>query len=292
MSSFLQITVAALFSAGVLFLVAAGLQLVFGVQRVVNLASGSLYALGAYFGASTANWFLAQGGHPLLLIPILILSALVIGSIGFLLERIVRSVYRRDEAFQLLLTFAIVLMFQDVFRYVWGAQPQLLLAFPGYGRLEVGGATLQVYNLLIIAISVLIAAGLAFVLERTRTGHIVRATAENRAMAEGLGVNGATVNTAVFTLGSMLGAIGGALVIPTTAASLEMPIELIVEAFAIIVIGGLGSIRGAFVGALIVGLMRALAITFYAELEVIAIYLVMVAVLLFRPQGLFGKPAA
>jgi branched-chain amino acid transport system permease protein len=149
---------------------------------------------------------------------------------------------------------------------------------------------IPVYNLIVIAASVLIAAGLGFMLTRTAFGRIIRAAADNREMAEALGVDMRGVYARVFTLGTALGTLGGALVIPATAAMSEMGIELIVEAFAVVVIGGLGSMRGALVGALIVGLMRAAAISWYSELEMLSIYLVVIVVLIVRPAGLFGKP--
>ena len=135
-----------------------------------------------------------------------------------------------------------------------------------------------------------IALGIGAFLQRTRFGRILRATAENREMSQALGVNVRWMYASVFTLGTVLGTVGGALVVPTAAASLDMPVELVVEAFAVVVIGGLGSMRGALVGALIVGLMRALSIRYYAELEMLAIYLVVIVVLIARPAGLFGKP--
>ncbi|GLI23097.1 branched-chain amino acid transport system permease protein [Xanthobacter flavus] len=284
---------AALFNAAVLFLVTAGLQLIFGVQRIVNLTAGSLYAFGAYFGASVFEWFSAQGGPALLLLPVLIVAGLLAGQVGFLVERVLRTVYGRDEAFQLLMTFAFVLMFQDVLRYVWGAQPRLLADLPSvYGMIAIGAFTFPAYNAAVIACALLVAGLLWWLIDRTPLGHIIRATAENRQMAEALGANTRRINMLVFMLGSMLGTVGGALVIPTTAASLEMPIALIVETFAVVVIGGLGSIRGAFLGALIVGLLRALSLSYFPEMEVMSIYLVVVFVLVLRPYGLFGKAAA
>ncbi|MFG1274759.1 branched-chain amino acid ABC transporter permease [Xanthobacter flavus] len=284
---------AALFNAAVLFLVTAGLQLIFGVQRIVNLTAGSLYAFGAYFGASVFEWFSAQGGPALLLLPVLIVAGLLAGQVGFLVERVLRTVYGRDEAFQLLMTFAFVLMFQDVLRYVWGAQPRLLADLPSvYGMIAIGAFTFPAYNAAVIACALLVAGLLWWLIDRTPLGHIIRATAENRQMAEALGANTRRINMQVFMLGSMLGTVGGALVIPTTAASLEMPIALIVETFAVVVIGGLGSIRGAFLGALIVGLLRALSLSYFPEMEVMSIYLVVVFVLVLRPYGLFGKAAA
>jgi branched-chain amino acid transport system permease protein len=285
-----DILVAALFSAAVLFLVTAGLQLVFGVQRIVNLTAGSTYAFGAYFGASAFDWFIQRGGSPLLLLPVLLVAGIIAGQIGFVIERVLRLVYDRDEAFQLLMTFAFVLMFQDLLRFVWGAQPRIMADLPSvYGRIAIGGFSFPTYNAAVIACSLAIAAVLWWFIERTPLGHIVRATAENRAMADALGVDTRRINMLIFVLGSVLGTVGGALVIPTTAASLEMPSVLIVEGFAVVVIGGLGSMRGALFGAIIVGFMRALALTFFPEIEIMAIYIVVVAMLLIRPYGMFGK---
>ena len=291
MTAFFDILIGGVFHAAVLFLVAAGLQLVFGVQKIVNLACGSFYALGAYFGISSVNWAIAAGMSPASFLPVLVASGVLLGMIGPFIEALLRTVYHRDEAFQLLLTFALVLMFQDVLRFFWGANPQQLgnLSMV-YGKLAIGAVQVPTYNVLVIFASVLIAVGIGAFLQRTRFGRILRATAENREMSEALGVNVRRIYASVFTLGTVLGTVGGALVVPTAAASLDMPVELVVEAFAVVVIGGLGSMRGALAGALIVGLMRAAAISFYAELEILAIYLVVIVVLIARPAGLFGKP--
>ena len=290
MVSFLDILLGGVFHAAVLFLVAAGLQLVFGVQKIVNLACGSFYALGAYFGITAVNWAVAAGVPPVLLLPVLILSGVLLGVIGPFIEGLLRMVYDRDEAFQLLLTFALVLMFQDILRYFWGATPKVLGDIATvYGKLDLGALKVPTYNLLVILASIAIAMGIGALLQKTNYGRILRATAENREMALALGVNVRVMYASVFTLGTLLGTVGGALVVPTGAASLDMPVELVVEAFAVVVIGGLGSMRGALVGALIVGLMRSAAISWYAELEMLAIYLVVIVVLVFRPAGLFGK---
>ncbi len=291
MTAFFDILIGGVFHAAVLFLVAAGLQLVFGVQKIVNLACGSFYALGAYFGISAVNWAIAMGVPAALFLPVLLIAGLLLGIVvGPLIELLLRTVYERDEAFQLLLTFALVLMFQDVLRFFWGANPQQLgnLAME-YGKLTVGTVQVPTYNVLVIAASIVIAIGIGAFLQRTRFGRILRATAENREMSQALGVNVRWMYASVFTLGTVLGTVGGALVVPTAAASLDMPVELVVEAFAVVVIGGLGSMRGALVGALIVGLMRAAAITWYAEMEILAIYLVVILVLIVRPAGLHGK---
>ena len=290
MSAFFDIVIGGVFHAAVLFLVAAGLQLVFGVQKIVNLACGSFYALGAYFGISAVNWAIGVGVPPALFLPVLLLSGLLLGVIGPPIEALLSTVYKRDEAFQLLLTFALVLMFQDVLRFFWGANPkQLGNLVMEYGKVSVGAVQVPTYNVLVILASIGIALGIGSFLQRTRFGRILRATAEKREMSEALGVNVRWMYAIVFTLGTILGTVGGALVVPTAAASLDMPVELVVEAFAVVVIGGLGSMRGALVGALIVGLMRALAIRYYAELEILAIYVVVIVVLIARPAGLFGK---
>ena len=291
MISFLDVVVGGVFLAAVLFLVASGLQLVFGVQKIVNLACGSFYALGAYFGITAVNWAIAAGMPPALFLPVLLASGLLLGLIGPVIEALLLTVYHRDEAFQLLLTFALVLMFQDVLRFFWGANPATLGDIATtYGKLQVGAFQVPTYNLLVIAASIVIAFGIGAFLQKTNSGRSLRATAENREMSQALGVNVRWMNTAVFTLGTVLGTIGGALVVPTAAASLDMPVELVVEAFAVVVIGGLGSMRGALAGALVVGVMRALAIRYYAELEMLAIYIVVIAILIARPAGLHGKP--
>jgi branched-chain amino acid transport system permease protein len=293
MVSFADLILGGLFHAAVLFLVAAGLQLVFGVQKIVNLACGSFYALGAYFGITAVGFAVALGLPPVLFLPVLLASAVLIGLVGLPIERLLRTVYRRDESYQLLLTFGLLLMFQDVFRFLWGATPRTMdNAYMIYGTAEMFGVRVPTYNLLVILASIAIALGLGAFLQGTRTGRIIRATAENRDMTEGLGVNASRVFALVFTVGCMLGTVGGALVVPAAASSLDMAVELVVEAFAVVVIGGLGSMRGALAGAVIVGLMRAAAITVFPEVEMLSVYLVVVAVLILRPAGLFGKVAA
>src|SRR5713226_2076514 len=293
MAAFANIFVGGVFHAAVLFLVAAGLQLVFGVQKIINLACGSFYALGAYFGVTFITYASSAGLSSWLILPGLIVAGVLLGVIGPPIERLLRSVYDRDESFQLLLTFALVLMFQDVFRFIWGSNPRSLdSTYLIYGTINSRDFSVPVYNLLVIAAAIATAIGLGAFLHRTNYGRILRATAENRAMAEALGVDVGRVYAVVFTLGTALGTTAGALVVPTAAASLDMAVELVVEAFAVVVIGGLGSMRGALVGALIVGLIRAYAIALYPEVEVLAIYVVVIAVLLLRPAGLFGRPLA
>lgn len=293
MASYLNILLAGVFQAAVLFLVASGLQLIFGVQRILNLACGFIYALGAYFGITVTNYALAKG-MPVQLFPLALLAAgVVAGLIGIPLERLIRTIYKRPESFQLLLTFAVMLMFQDMLRFFWGADPmQLPNISMTFGTLSAFGVSMPTYNVMVIVVAVLLAVGLAWFLGKTRTGKILRATAENRETSAAMGINVTRMYVLVFTLGTMLGTIGGALVIPNAAASLEMGVELVVEAFAVVVIGGLGSMKGAAVGALIVGLMRAASLMVYPEAEILAIYAIVLGVLVWKPAGLYGKVEA
>lgn len=290
--AYANILLAGVFHAAVLFLVSAGLQLIFGVQRIVNLACGSVCALGAYAGVAGTQWALAHG-LPVHLFPLALLATgALVGLLGIPLERLLRTIYGRQESIQLLLTFALVLMIQDVLRFLWGANPQQLgnLSMT-YGVMALGGISMPVYNVFVIGVSALLAVSMAWFLGRTSAGKILRATAENRDASAAMGVNIHRVYMLVFTLGTMMGTIGGALVVPTAAASLEMGIELLVEAFAVVVIGGLGSMKGAAVGALIVGLVRAGAVAIYPEAEMLAIYAIVLGVLIWRPSGLYGKVA-
>ena len=275
-------------------MVAAGLQIVFGVQKIVNLACGSFYAIGAYFGITALAWAIRLGLPPVTFIPILIASGLLLALVlGPAIERLLRFVYHRDEHFQLLLTFALVLIFEDIIRMFWGASPlQTSNVYLAFGEVQLApNLTIPNYNLIVIAIALAISLGFGWFLQGTRFGKIVRATAENAPMCEALCIDIAKVYVAVFTLGVALGTVGGALVVPATAASLDMGVELIVDAFAVVIVGGLGSMPGALVGALVVGLIRAAAIWLYPEFEMLAIYVVVIAVLILRPRGLLGKSA-
>lgn len=290
MASYLNILMAGIFHAAALYLITSGLQLVFGVQKIVNLACGSMYALGAYAGISLTTWALAIG-LPVYLFPLtLLLAGLLTGLIGVPLERLIRLTYKRPESFQLLLTFSLVLIIQDVLRFFWGADPQQLgnvsMVFGTVSLFDVGMPT---YSLFVILVALALAVSLAYFLGRTPTGKIIRATAENREISAAMGVNVTRIYMSVFTLGTMLSTIGGALVVPTGAASLQLGVELVVEAFAVVVIGGLGSMTGAAIGALIVGLLRAVATVVYPEVEVLATYAIVLAVLIWKPSGLFGK---
>src|SRR6202171_6534227 len=206
MTELVDVVLGGTFHAAVLFLVAAGLQVLFRSHEIVNLACGSFYALGASFGIPAVGIAIKLGMPPLLFFPVLIIAGLAIGLVGLPIERVLRTIYRRDESYQLLITFGLLLMFQDAFRYLWGATPRTMdNVYLAYGTAHILGGRLPPYTLLVIAASLAIAVGLGLFLERTNTGRIVRATAENRDMAEGLGDNASKIFGLVFAVGWLLG---------------------------------------------------------------------------------------
>src|SRR5712691_12971667 len=191
LQSLVNLVMGGVFHASILFLVAAGLQVVFGVQKIFNLACGSFYALGAYFGVSAVSWYIGAGGPPAFFIVPLILAGALIGVTGVVVERgLLSFVYDRDETFQLLLTFAVVLMMEDAIRMIWGTSPRSTSGlYLTYGQVRILGAVVPVYNLIVIAASLAIALSIGWLLTRTTFGRIMRATADNREMAEALGVD-------------------------------------------------------------------------------------------------------
>src|SRR5712692_581081 len=267
-----------------LWLVAAGLSLIFGVLRVLNFAHGSLYMLGAYL---TYAVFRVAGGSFWIA---LLAGPLLVAAVGWVLEfGFLRRVYRIDEAFQLLLTFAFVLIFDDLVKLVFGPvyqsppTPKELS-----GAVFIAGSILPAYHLFILAVGAAVGLGLWLLLERTRFGLIIRATAADREMARALAVRSSRLFTWVFVLGAWLAGIGGALSIPVRAISPGMGELIIIEAFVVVVLGGLGSLRGAFLGAVVIGLLHAYGLLYLPVLELALAYVVMAAVLIIRPQGFFG----
>ena len=285
--------VSGIFYASILFLVSAGLQVVFGVQKIFNLACGSFYAIGAYMGITFVDLFYQTGISPIFSLIPLILAGFATFFLGPIVERgMLKFIYDRDEHFQLILTFALILIFEDVARFFWGPIPRYAKGvYQAYGQIDFLGATFPGYVIIVILSSLIIAILISYMLSKTKFGRIVRATADNREVSEALGINMKVVYMKVFTLGTVLGGLGGALVIPSGVAMLEMAPELMVMAFAVVVIGGLGSIKGAFFGALVVGVLRCIAISIYPELELFIIYLIVIGVLVYKPEGLFGTKA-
>jgi branched-subunit amino acid ABC-type transport system permease component len=267
-----------------LWLVAAGLSLIFGVLRVLNFAHGALYMIGAYLTYAVVR---ASGGSFWLG---LLVGPVLVALVGWAMEVFfLRRVYRADVAFQLLLTFAFVLVFDDLVKLVFGPvyqsppTPRSLS-----GAVSVLGSPLPTYHLFILGAGCAVALGLWLFLEKTRWGLLVRATAADREMARGLGVRSSRLFTGVFMLGAWLAGLGGALSVPVRTISPGMGELIIIEAFVVVVLGGLGSLRGAFLGALAIGLLHSYGTVYLPVFELALAYLVMAAVLVVRPWGLFG----
>jgi len=277
--------------ASVLFLISAGLSLIFGVMRIVNMAHGTLYAIGAFVTAWLVGRALALGvslGWMFLLIPV---GALAVALLGLIIEPLLlRPFYRRAEEYQLLVTFGLLLILEDVVRLIWGGTPlsadTLMDALPS---MRVGGLVYPGYNFVVIAVGAAAALALWLVIYRTRFGVMLRATSQDRRMAAALGINVSLVYVSAFAIGCFMAGLGGAIVVPTQAAVLGMGIDALILAFVVVVIGGLGSLQGALVGALIVSLVRTAGIQFFPELELAILYLIAAVVLLVKPTGLFGE---
>jgi branched-chain amino acid transport system permease protein len=280
--------------AATLFLVASGLSIIFGVTRIVNFAHGSLYMLGAYLAYSFSQFLMARLGAPLGFWTGIALAALTVGLVGLLMEvLLLRRIYRAPELFQLLATFGVVLVAQDAVLAIWGREDLLSPRAPGFrGVVEIFGERFPQYHLLLICLGPAVLGVLWWLFHRTRWGTLVRAATEDREMSGALGVNQRWLFTSVVVLGSVLAGLAGALQIPKEAVNLQMDINVIVEAFAVVVIGGMGSLTGAFLAALLVGEISAFGILIFPQLTLVLTFLVMAAVLVVRPHGLLGKPGA
>jgi branched-chain amino acid transport system permease protein len=286
-------------SASGLFLVAAGLSLIFGVTRIVNLAHGSIYMLGAYIAVTLATRFDGAlgfwGG--------IVVSAVAVGMIGGLIEvLLLRRIYSAPELFQLLATFALLLVINDATLWIWGPEDLLGPRAPGLrGAIDVLGRRMPSYDIFLIAVAPLVLVALHVLFVRTRFGRLVRAATEDREMLGALGINQAVLFTAVFALGSLLAGFGGALQIAREPANLGMDLTAITDAFVVVVIGGMGSIVGSYVAAVLVAEVKALCIGIglvniagfsvnFSKFTLVAAFLVMAVVLIVRPQGLLGRP--
>jgi branched-chain amino acid transport system permease protein len=279
-----------LFYASILFLIACGLSLVYGVMRIVNMAHGNLYAFGAYVAAWVVG--LAAGSlHWTLLFVLLLSGAVAAAAAGAILEPLLlRPLYKRAEEYQLLMTFGLLLILEDVMRLLWGPHPLTASAVSdALTSVSILGVTYPVYNLFVIVVGGVAAVCLWAFVYRTRFGVMLRATSQDMRMASALGINVKRVYVQAFTLGCLMAGLGGAVVMPISGAVLGMGVDALILAFVVVVIGGLGSLEGALVGALIVGFVRTLGITYFAEVELAVLYLIAAVVLFVRPAGLFAR---
>ncbi len=276
-------------NAMVLFLIASGLTLIFGVTRIVNFAHGSLYMLAAYLTYSLVSALpLGPAGF---YVAVLVAAALVALFGGLVEVVLLRRVYQAPELYQLLLTFALVLVVADAVRFVWGADNKTGPEAPGLaGSVRIAGQLFPTYDLAMIAFGPLVALGLWWLFYRTRWGILIRAATQDREMVAALGVDQRRLFTGVFVLGSFLAGLAGALQVPRTAITTVMDTTVIVEAFVVVVIGGMGSVWGALLASLLIGVLSAFGILILPRISIVLIFIVMAVVLIIRPWGLLGRP--
>lgn len=286
LESIVHVSLAGLSIGMFIWLVASGLTLIFGVLKVLNFAHGTFYMLGAYF----CYTFLRFTGDNFWLG--LLLGPLCVCAVGFVVERwFIRYVYHLALPYQLLLTFAFVLLFDDLVKILWGAgsigSPTVAALS---GSVEIVGRQFPVYNLFMIGVGPLVALGLWFLIERTWWGRIIRAASSDREMASAIGVRVPALYTGVFVFGTWLGAMGGGLAVPYVGLLTPgMGEAIIIDAFVVAVIGGLGSLKGAFLGALVIGLLLSFGTRFIPAFDMFLTFILMALVLIWRPQGFFGE---
>jgi branched-chain amino acid transport system permease protein len=275
-----------------LFIVALGLTLVFGVLKILNIAHGSFYALGAYVTATlvslAASWALPPA---MSLVAMLLAAVLVAVLVAPLTERgLLRFFYGRDEVLLVLVTYAMFLMMEDLTKLIWGANPFYVSEPYGmFGNIDIGTQTYVGYDFMLVALAVVVGLGVWWGLNRTRFGKIVTAVIHSAEVASSMGIQVSRVYMLAFAVGIFLAALGGAFTAPMLSVQPGLSVGVIIISFAVVIIGGLGSIEGAAIGALIVGLARALAVHVWPVAELFSVYLVMALVLMFRPQGLFQR---
>ena len=301
--SFAVHTLNGLWYGFILFMIASGLTIIFGVLGILNLAHGELYALGAFVVFSVVGYatgFVASPDDPVsavifgvvVLIAALVAAAILLPVGAFIEAVFVRPIYERDEVYQLLLTYALLLIFIDVMKFGWGTSPLDAGTYGGLNQIpttEVVGVSYPSYNIIAMIVGVAVFAWLVWFFDQSKTGRIIRATAINRDMATAIGVSTDRTFTLVFAMGAFFAGFGGAMVsIGPQTAFLEMGLDPLVLSFVVIVVGGLGSLKGAFVGALLVGVISRWAIWQYPPIELAAPFAVMLLILLVKPEGLFG----
>ncbi len=303
LDSFIVHTLNGLWYGIILFMIASGLTIIFGVLGILNLAHGELYALGAFVVFSVVGYATGLVASPddpvsavifgvVVLVAALIAAAVLLPVGAFIEAVFVRPIYEREEVYQLLLTYALLLIFVDVMKFGWGTSPLDAGTYGGLNQIpttELVGFGYPSYNVIAMLVGLAVFAWLVWFFDRSKTGRIIRATAINRDMATAIGVSTDRTFTLVFAMGAFFAGFGGAMVsIGPQTAFLEMGLDPLVLSFVVIVIGGLGSLKGAFVGALIVGVISRWAIWQYPPIELAAPFAVMLLILLVKPEGLFG----
>ena len=274
-----------------LFIAALGLTLIYGVMKIVNVTHGSFYALGAYAGASLTGAWLARGYPPMASYAVLLGGAVLVTLVfAPLIERaILRFMYAKDEVVILLITYALFLILEDTIKLIWGVNPYFVAEpYALLGNFSVGGLPYPTYNLILVVLAVVAGGGLAWLLGSTRVGKLLLAVIHDPEVSRAMGIDVARYYLCTFTFGSMLAAVAGAFTAPTVSVVPGLGIEVIVLSFAVVVIGGLGSLPGAALGAVIVGVVRSVSVHYLPSVELFVIYFVMAMVLVLRPRGLFS----
>jgi branched-chain amino acid transport system permease protein len=275
-----------------LFIVALGLTLVFGVLKILNIAHGSFYAVGAYAGASLVTWLLGMKFSPAFSVLALIAAAVMVaGILAPLTERgLLRMFYGKDEVLLVLVTYALFLILEDVTKLIWGVNPYYVSdTYQAFGNLQLGGLSYVGYDLLLVIVAIVSGSLTWWALNRTRQGKIVTAVIHSAEVASSMGVNVSRIYTGAFMVGVFFAALGGALTAPMISVQPGLSVGVIIVSFAVVIIGGLGSIEGAAIGALVVGMARAASVHIYPPAELFSIYVVMAAILVFKPEGLFQR---
>ena len=288
----LTILVDGLSYASWLFIVALGLTLVFGVLKILNIAHGSFYALGAYAAASVVAWFSGSGAAPSMSLLAMLLAAIGVAMLTApLTERgLLRFYYGRDEVLLVLVTYAMFLMMEDITKLIWGANPYYVSEpYALFGNIDMGRQSYVGYDLFLVVLAVVVGLAVWWGLNRTRAGKIVTAVIHSPEIASSMGIKVSRVYMVSFAVGIFLAALGGAFTAPMISVQPGVSVGVIIISFAVVIIGGLGSIEGAAIGAIIVGLARALAVRIMPVAELFSVYLVMALVLVFRPEGLFQR---
>ena len=291
METFLTILLDGLQFSSYLFIVSAGLTIIFGVMKILNVCHGSFYAWGAYTSAFFIGKFSEMGMPDGWGFLVILASAIVVGLVlGFIIEQVIlKHMYHRDEVLIVLATFGLFLVLEDVILIAFGTdpyfayQPMALL-----DSVEMGGIVRDVYGLTLIGVAAMVAIGCWFLLNKTKWGTILKAVIFDREMGIAMGINVPLVYTLTFIGGAILGGLGGAYIAPTISVAPGLGTEVIVLSFAVVVVGGMGSIMGAAIGSLIIGLLRALAVHELPQVELFVVFAVMAVVLVFRPEGLFA----
>ncbi|MDA9825131.1 branched-chain amino acid ABC transporter permease [Alphaproteobacteria bacterium] len=291
METFLTILLDGLQFSSYLFIVSAGLTIIFGVMKILNVAHGSFYAWGAYTSAFFIGKFSDMGLPDALGFLIIVAAAIVVGVIlGFIIEQgILKHMYERDEVLIVLATFGLFLVLEDIILIAFGTdpyfayQPMALLE-----SVELGGITRDVYGITLIGVAAVVAVGCWWLLNKTKWGTLLKAVIFDREMGISMGINVPLVYTLTFIGGAILGGLGGAYIAPTISVAPGLGAEVIVLSFAVVVVGGMGSIAGAAIGSLIIGLLRAIAVHEVPQVELFVVFAVMAVVLVFRPEGLFA----